>query len=109
MRETAKKRKNFFPAVALNLLFWLGWLAVIILIPPESLLAIFIFYLLLFAALLLTFSLLFANSRRGLLLSLFIIGFLVLKQLKLATILNLFLLSGLLTGLEVYSINLRKK
>ncbi|MCL4382217.1 MAG: hypothetical protein M1575_00645 [Patescibacteria group bacterium] len=96
------KRQNFLPALIVALFFWASWLFVAIKISPTSFFSLFSFLFSLFMALFLTLSLLLGNSRRGLLLSLGIIIFLLLRFLKMAHFLNLTLLIGTLISLELY-------
>jgi len=106
-----KQRRNFLPTFILNILFWLFWLYVIFKIPPQySLLiihysipvGILIFFLTLFLSLTLTLAFLFSNTRRGFLGSFFIVGFLLLRLIKQAHLLNLILLIGILICSEIY-------
>ena len=96
------KRQNFLPALIVALFFWASWFFVAIKISPTSFFSLFSFLFSLFMALFLTLSLLLGNSRRGLLLSLGIIIFLLLRFLKMAHFLNLTLLIGTLISLEFY-------
>ena len=96
------KRQNFLPALIVALFFWASWFFVAIKISPTSFFSLFSFLFSLFMALFLTLSLLLGNSRRGLLLSLGIIIFLLLRFLKMAHFLNLTLLIGTLISLELY-------
>jgi len=102
MRARAKKRKNFLPTLLVALFFWIAWGLILFKIPPGGFLVFFAFYFSLFAAIFLTSALLLANSRRGLMISLVLIGILILRQLGLANILNTILLFSSLISLEVY-------
>ncbi|PJE67308.1 hypothetical protein COU95_03115 [Candidatus Shapirobacteria bacterium CG10_big_fil_rev_8_21_14_0_10_40_9] len=96
------RRKNFLPTFLLTILFWLCWIYILLFTAPESNFLLFTFYFLLFLSLFLTFSLIFANSRRGFLLVLGITGVVFLQQIKLLNILNLILLLGILLSFELY-------
>lgn len=96
------KNKNFLPTLLVALFSWLGLTLIILYASPTSLFLLTTFYLLLFMALFLTLSLLLGNSRRGFLISLGIIIFLLLRFLKMAYFLNLALLIGTLVSLELY-------
>jgi hypothetical protein len=102
MRESAKKRKNFLPALMIDLFFWVSWLYIFFRISPDSFLPFLAFYLSLFLAVFLIFALILASSRRGLIISAALIGFLLLKQFRLASILNVLLLIASLFSLEIY-------
>ncbi|MDP3888856.1 MAG: hypothetical protein Q8Q24_02315 [bacterium] len=95
-------RKNFLPAFLASLLVWLIFLYFVLTYAPETTLLVGVFYLLLFFALFFTLALFLANSRRGLLVSLAIVGFLFLNQIKQANTLNYILLAGLLLSIELF-------
>ena len=97
-----RKRKNFSPTFILTIFFWLIWLAVLLFFTPESLLVIAGFFLALFLALFFTFSLLLANSRRGFLIALGLILFLILRWQKMGHVLNSILLITTILVLETY-------
>jgi len=96
------KRKNFLPTLIITLLSWIGFIYIIFFQSPSSPLFLTTFYLLLFLSLFLTLSLILTNSRRGLLISLFIIFYLLLRYFKVATFLNTGLLLAVLFSLELY-------
>jgi len=101
-RKNSLKRRNFLPTFLASCLSWLTLLFLVLFYAPEAQLLIFLFYLLVFISLFLTFSLLLANSRRGLLFALAGIIFLFLKQIKQAHPLNLVLVGGILLSIELY-------
>lgn len=100
--DFARRRKNFFPTLLLAILSWLGWFLVLIKIPPESTLLLFTFFFLLFSALFLTSALFFANSRRGLITTLFVILVLVFRYYQIGNPLNLILLLAIFVALEFF-------
>jgi len=106
-----RRRKNFFPTLLLAVLFWLSWFYIVFFTSPEdffdcSLFAVrcslTLFFPVLGLALFLTLSLVLANTRRGFLMTLGVIGFLILRLLDSAHYLNLILLVGTLISLELY-------
>ncbi len=97
-----KHRGNFLPTLLLAILFWVGWGCLVYFLPPKNGLLLFTFCLLLFAAVFLTFALIFANSRRGLLIAIALIGFLLLRYYELENILNITLLTAILICIELY-------
>lgn len=97
-----KHRRNFLPTLLLSTLFWIGWGCLVYFLPPENTLLIFAFYILLSIAVFLTFALIFANSRRGLLIATALIGFLLLRYYHLGNPLNISLLLVILICLELY-------
>jgi len=101
-----RRRKNFFPTLLLAIIFWIGWFYIVFSISPEDI-TYYIphtiyFFLALFLALFLTLSLVLANTRRGFLATLGVIGFLILRLLDSAHYLNLILLGATLLSLEFY-------
>lgn len=97
-----RRKRNFLPTFILVIFFWLSWITLMLFFAPETKLLIFIFYSLLFFANFLTFSLIFGNSRRGILISLGIISYLFLNQVKQFHFLNVLLLGGILLSIELY-------
>ena len=97
-----KRRKNFFPTLALALFSWLGWLFVLFKIPPDSTFSLLAFFFLLSVALFLTSALIWANSRRGFLTALLIILLLVFRYYQIGNLLNLILLFAIFVALEIY-------
>jgi len=110
-----KHRRNFLPAFIVNILLWILWFYIVFKIPPDfhSQLQItnyklqipigyFYFFLTLSLTLSLTLAFLFSNTRRGFFLSFLICGFLILRLIKQAHLLNLILLAGILLCLEIY-------
>jgi len=102
IKQSRLKRKNFLPTLILAILLWGSWGWFIFSFPPANNFLIFIFYLLLFLATFLTTALIFANSRRGLMIALFLILFLLFRHYHLANILNILILAGIFISLEIY-------
>jgi len=90
------------PSLLFTILLWLCLIYLIILVPPESLLAFLAFYALSFLSLFFTLSLSLANSRRGGIFALGLTGLIFLQQIKLLNILNFVLWAGVLLSLELY-------
>ena len=110
-----KHRRNFLPTFIFNVLLWLSWFYVVFFLSPEKSLqfsvfslqssipiVFLLFFLTLSLSLSLTFAFLFSSTRRGFFLSLLICGFLLLRLIKQAHVLNLILLGGILICLEMY-------
>ena len=97
-----KRRKNFLPTLLLAILFWLGWGWLVYSTAPTSNVLLIMFYVLLFLALFLTTALLFANSRRGLITTLFIITALTFRYYQIGNLLNLSLLLAIFIALELF-------
>ncbi len=96
------KRKNFLPSLIANLLLWASLGFIIYFLDPFSFGAIFLFFIVLFLSLLFTTALIFGNTRRGLLLSIIIALFLLLRYFGIGNILNLILIIGLGVTIELY-------
>lgn len=100
--------KNYLPALLLTVFFW-GLVFLIVLKVDPLILAdfpirgsYFLFFLMVFLAVLFLSSLVLANSRRGLLVAVAVVVIGYLRLLKLLNPLNLILLIGLLIGIELY-------
>jgi len=108
MKENRKRkikyRKNFLPTLIVTILFWLGSFAIIYFIEPNTFGIIILFFIMLFLSLLFTFATIFANTRRGIIISLSLIFFLFLKYLGIGNILNAILILGVAITTEVYFI-----
>lgn len=98
-------RKNFIAAFLLTFLLWTVWVIFFFFTPPEYFLTPLVFLLISFLAILFTFALLFANTRRGLLVALGAISFMALRYYEIGNYLNLLLLAGVLLSLEYYLSN----
>jgi hypothetical protein len=98
----SKRKKNFLPALLLAVAFWGFWGWIVYSYPPESGLTIFLFYLLLFAAVFFTTALTFGNSNLGLLSAFWVIIFLNFCFFKIGNVLNLSLLTLIFLLLGFY-------
>ncbi len=98
----AKRRKNFLPTIIVTILFWLVIGYLLYFIDPENFGAVPVLFTLIFFALLFTFSIILANTRRGLLTSLGLTIFLILRYFGVGNILNLALLAGVVLAVEIY-------
>ncbi len=88
------------PAIVLGVLFLLTWIVTLFFLPPQNPVSIVAFLALLFSGLFFSTSLIFANTRRGLLFSFGVIVFLILGYWGAGTWLNLVLLLGILVIIE---------
>lgn len=100
-KEQVLKRKNFLPTLLLTILFWLLLGALIYFVDPVIFGAVPLFFVTVFVTLLFTFSLVFANSRRGLLLSLSLSLFLILMYLGVGNWLNFVLILAISACIEI--------
>lgn len=102
MRKVRAARKNFFPTLIVIILLWTGLFFIIYFVDPAILGVIPLFFIALFLSLIFTFSTLFANKRRGLIISLAISLFLILRYFGVGNILNLILISAVAIAAEIY-------
>lgn len=103
-----KRRKNYLPTLLLIVILW-GLLGLMIhFVEPEMVKDLLIpgfylpFWLLFFPASFLTLAVFLNNSHRGLIVSLGITVFLILKIYQLGNILNLCLISGIIIAIDRY-------
>jgi hypothetical protein len=96
------KRKNFLPTLLVTLLFWLVLAGLINFTDPDTIFAVPIFFILVFACVLFTFSLIFASSRRGLIAAIVVTLFLGLSYLGVGNLLNLILIVAIAVSIELY-------
>lgn len=96
------RRKNFLPSLILTILLFLGLGALIYFIDPQVTGAIYVFFLVLFFSLLFFFSLVLASSRRGLIVSICLTIFLILRYFGIGNILNFIIILALGLVTELY-------
>lgn len=101
-RKKIRRRKNFFPTFIVIFISWFAIAAIIYFINPAMLGIVPLFFLILFIAILFTFSTLLANSERGLIIASTITLFLFLRYLGVGNIINLLLLLGLGITTDLY-------
>ena len=101
-KERIKKRRNFLPAVFLSLFLLLIWIIIFYFVPPAGTLTPSLFLIVTFLIVLTTTSLIFANSRRGLVIAIAAISFMLLNYFKIGNFLNLIFLVGILICTEFY-------
>jgi len=110
-----KSRRNFFPTFIINSLLWVLVLLIIFkTLPDKNIILtlaslklsiypnIILLFLFLTLSLTLTLALVFGNTRRGFLMTIFFDGFLLLCLIKQVSWLNLLLLGAILSTLEIY-------
>jgi len=101
-QKQIRERKNFFPTLTVTILLWIALLCLVYFVEPDTFGAFLLFFVLVFFALLFSFSTAFANSRRGLLTSLALTLFLILRSLGVGHIINLLLIGGIAISIEIY-------
>lgn len=97
-----KKNNNFLPALIIAVILWLSLASLIYFTDPANFGVIPIFLIILFFACLFTFSLIFANVRRGIITSAAITIFATLRYFGVGNILNFLLILGISISLESY-------
>lgn len=100
--KEVRLRKNFFSTLVLTIILWISITLIVYFIEPETFGILPLFFFLIFLALLFTFSLLFAHTRRGALLALGLTLFLMLRYLGVGNILNFLLIIGIAITIELY-------
>lgn len=100
-QQRRKYRKNFLPTLIATAVLWVLVALLIYFIDPQATGAVTLFFALVFMSLLFTLSLAFANTRRGLIASVAITLFFILKVLGIGNVVNLILLLGLSIAVEI--------
>ena len=101
-QKKIKERKNFLSSFILTMFLWIILAGIVVFVDPHLNWSLPVFYISLFVTCLFTFSLLFKNSRRGLIVSLLVTLFLLLRFFGIGNIINLILLIGLAITVEVF-------
>jgi hypothetical protein len=101
-KQAILKRKNFLPSLIFTIILWVALGAVAYFVDPSTFGAIYLFFLLVFFSLLFTFSLLLGSTRKGLILSISLTIFLILRYFGVGNILNLVLILALGVTAELY-------
>jgi hypothetical protein len=101
-QKELKKRKNFLPALTIAILFW-GLLGFIIyFVDPQTFGIVPLLFIITFFTSLFTFSILLGNTRRGIIVSIGLTLFLILRYFAVGNILNLFLIIATAIAVETY-------
>ena len=101
-RQQILKRRNFLPTLSITIVLWLLLGGLIYFIDPDSFAVIPLFFVLVFFCLLFAFSLIFANSRRGVMATIALTFFLLLMYFGVGNILNLILIVAIALCIELY-------
>jgi len=96
------KRKNFFPTLLITITLWLLLAGLVYFTGPEDFFAVPAFFFVSFLVLLFSFSIIFSNTRRGLVAALGLILFLILRYFGVGNVLNLILIIAILICFELY-------
>jgi hypothetical protein len=101
-KQQVLKRKNFLPTLLITVVLWLLLAGLIYFVDPSTFGIVPLFFITVFVVLLFTFSLIFASSRRGLIIGSSLSLFLILAYLGVGNILNLFLIVAIAVCVELY-------
>ena len=101
-RSKARTRRNFLLTLLIATSLWAAVAGIIYFAEPEVFGAVPLFFSLVFFAILFTASLLFGNKRRGLITTISLTLFLLLRYFGIGNILNFLLLAGLAITIEFY-------
>lgn len=106
MRERRKReiknRKNFLPTLAITIFLWLLLAGLVYLADPDIFGMAVLFFVLIFFALLFTFSLVLANAKRGIIIATGITLFLIFRYFGIGNLLNGLLIAGITLACEIY-------
>lgn len=103
-----KGRKNYLPALVLDLILWVILGLMLIYVEPELVKDILApglylpFFVVFFPASLIGLALIIGNTRKGVLGSLGLTGFLILQIYDMGNVLNLLLITSILIAVDKY-------
>ena len=100
--KNKQKRKNLFPSLIITVVSWLLIAYLVYSVNPTTPYIIILFFILAFVALLFTFSIVFANTRRGLTVAIAFTIFLFFRYYGIGNILNFLLVFGLAVASDIY-------
>jgi len=101
-KEIIKRRKNFFPTLVITILLWISILLIVFFMDPFTPGVLPLLFFLLFLSLIFSLSIIFEDSKRGLIFSLAIIFFLILRFMGLGNPINFLLILGVAISLDKY-------
>ncbi|MGD8744251.1 MAG: hypothetical protein PVJ52_01485 [Candidatus Woesebacteria bacterium] len=105
IKDERKKSKNFFASVFIASALWMAVGYIIYFVDPFTFGALPLFLLLVFLSLSLTLSIIFVNTRRGVIASAGITLFLLLRYFGVGNVVNFLLILGLSISAELYFSN----
>lgn len=94
-KQMVLRRKNFLPSLVITLLLFTSLVLIVYFLDPASNLNILIFFILIFTLSFFIFSLIIVSSRKGLIISVCITFFIILRYFGIGNILNAILIAGL--------------
>jgi hypothetical protein len=100
--QERKYRKNILPALLIGVIFWITTSFIFLFIDPNTTGAVFYLLASLFAALFFTCSIVLANVRRGLFVSLGFVVLLLFQYWKVGSVFNTLLVIIIFSLFEVY-------
>jgi hypothetical protein len=96
------KQKRPLLSLAVTTILWLSIASILYFTDPSGFGTVVLFLVLVCLALLFTFSIISENTRRGLIISTALTGFLVLRYFGIGNILNLILVCGIAIAVDYY-------
>lgn len=102
-KEMILRRKNFLPSLIIIIVLFVSLVSIVYFTDPASQIFVILFFTNLFAFLILFFSLILGNSRRGLIIAICITLFVILKMLGIGNVLNAILIASLGIIAEIYA------
>lgn len=94
-KQMVLRRKNFLPSLIITFILLISLITIVYFTDPKSTVFIIIFFVNLFTLLFFLFSLILANSKRGIIIASCITIFMLLKMFGVGNILNALLLIGI--------------
>jgi hypothetical protein len=101
-KKEKQKRKNFLPTLVVTIILWVVVAGMVYFTDPLDLGIIPVFLVLMFTTTLFTLSLVFADTRRGVITASALTLFLVLRLYEIGNIINLLLITGLALAIDYY-------
>ncbi|HEX6976922.1 MAG TPA: hypothetical protein VF185_01000 [Patescibacteria group bacterium] len=101
-KNQIRKRKNFFPLLAITLFLWISLLLIIVFVDPDTFGAVPVFFTIVFATLFFSLTTIFINVRRGLITAAAITLFIILRYFGVGNIVNLILITATALAFELY-------
>ncbi|MCJ7805321.1 hypothetical protein MUP46_01625 [Patescibacteria group bacterium] len=101
-KQAILRRKNFLPSLIVTMVLWVVTAGIVYFVDPQTFGAIPVFFFMVILSLLFTLSILFANTRRGIITTLCVMIFLILRYFGIGNILNLLFIFALGGTIEFY-------
>ena len=93
-RKLLIRKRNFLPTLLVIMFLWATLVSMVYFVDPNIYGAILVFFIVFIASLIFTLSTLFANTTKGVVISLATGTFLLLRYLGIGNFVNFFLIAG---------------